>query len=80
LEKDIYYTYVDTKLRDNIYIYIYIVKMRLDEAYDFSCATANDVAFKMFYLPSSFKILKGFFAFQIHAFLVSHFRNTIFGI
>ena len=36
-----------------------IVKMLLDEANDFSCATANDVAFKMFYLPSSFKILKG---------------------
>jgi len=56
------------------------VKMLLDEANDFSCATANDMAFKMFYLPSSFKIPKGFFAFKIHVFLVSHFRNTIFGI
>jgi hypothetical protein len=32
--------------------------MLLDEANDFSCATANDVAFKMLYLPSSFKIAR----------------------
>ena len=54
--------------------------MLLDEANDFSCATNDDVAFKMFYLlPNSFEILKGFFAFKKHAFLVVHFRNTILG-
>lgn len=60
--------------------------MLLDEANDFSCATTNDVAFKMLYLlPNSFKILKGFFAFKIHAFLVLRtfeipFRVIVFKI
>jgi len=49
--------------------------MLLDEANDFSCATTNDVAFKMFYLPNSFKILQGFL--KMHAFLVLPFSNTI---
>ena len=42
-----------------------IAKMLLDEANDFSSATADDMAFKMFDLPDSFKILKGYFAFKI---------------
>ena len=53
--------------------------MLLDEANDFSCATANDMAFKMFYLPSSFKIPKGFFAFKIHVFLLSTFEIPSLG-
>ena len=39
--------------------------MLLDEANDFQCDTTNDMAFKMFDLPDSFKILKGYFAFKI---------------
>ena len=39
--------------------------MLLDEANDFSSAPTDDMALKIFYLPDSFKILKGYFAFKI---------------
>ena len=51
-----------------------IVKMLLDEANDFSCATANDVALKCFTYRILLKYLKAFFLLKYMLFWFATFE------